>query len=108
VLTWPGGRTAIIRCSFVDAEEQLLRVTGDRGTLQLDELAHTGGSAATAIRHVDADGVERILSVESGDPYLAMIDAFAAAVRGSEVWPRPIEDSAQLLTLLSRIRQAAA
>jgi xylose dehydrogenase (NAD/NADP) len=107
-LTWPGGRTAVIRCSFVDAEQQLLRVTGDRGTLQLDELAHTGGLAATAIRHISADGTERILSVESGDPYLAMIDAFAASVRGTEVWPRPVEDSARMLALLGRIRQAAA
>jgi predicted dehydrogenase len=107
-LTWSGGRTAVIRCSFVDAEQQLLRVTGDRGTLQLDEHAHTGGSAATAIRHIDADGVERSLTVESGDPYLAMLDAFAASVRGTAVWPRPIEDSARMLALLGRIRQAAA
>jgi xylose dehydrogenase (NAD/NADP) len=107
-LTWPGGRTAIIRCSFVDAEQQQLIVTGERGTLQLDELAHTGGSAATDIRHVDADGVERILVVEGGDPYLAMIDAFAASVRGIEVWPRPVEDSARMLALLGRIRRAAA
>ncbi len=107
-LTWSGGRTAAIRCSFVDAEQQLLRVTGDRGALQLDEHAHTGGSAATAIRHVDADGTESILSVESGDPYLAMIDAFAASVRGTDVWPRPVEDSERMLALLGRIREAAA
>jgi predicted dehydrogenase len=107
-LTWPGGRTAVVRCSFVDAEQQLLRVTGDRGTLQLDESAHTGGAAATDIRHVDTDGVERILTVEGGDPYLAMIDAFAAWVRGTEVWPRQVEDSARMLALLDRIRQAAA
>jgi len=107
-LTWSGGRTATVRCSFVDVEQQLLRITGDRGTLQLDELAHTGGLAATAIRHIDADGTERILSVESGDPYLAMIDAFAASVRGTEVWSRPVEDSARMLALLGRIRRAAA
>ncbi len=108
LLTWPGGRTATARCSFVETEQQLLRVTGDRGTLQLDELAHTGGSAATAIRHIDQEGVERILTVEGGDPYLAMIDAFAAWVRGTEVWPRPIEDSARMLMLLDRIREATA
>jgi xylose dehydrogenase (NAD/NADP) len=106
-LTWPGGRSADIRCSFVDAEQQLLRVTGERGTLELDELAHTGGSAATAIRHIDADGIERLMAVASGDPYLAMIDAFAASVRGTEVWPRPVEESARMLRLLGRIRQAA-
>jgi len=106
-LTWQGGRTASIRCSFIDDEQQLLHVTGDRGTLRLDGPAHTGGSAATAIRHVDADGVGRTITVEGGDPYLAMIDAFAAAVRGTGVWPRPVEDSAGMLALLGRIRRAA-
>jgi D-xylose 1-dehydrogenase (NADP+, D-xylono-1,5-lactone-forming) len=107
-LTWPGGRTARITCSFVDAEQQLLRVTGERGMLELDGLAHTGGVAATSIRHTDEDGAERIITVEGGDPYLAMIDAFAVSVRGVEVWPRPVEDSARMLALLGRIRQAAA
>jgi predicted dehydrogenase len=107
-LTWSGGRTATICCSFVDEEQQSLRVTGERGTLQLDEHAHTGGIAATAIRHIDAEGNEHLLSVRSGDPYLAMIDAFAGSVRGTEVWPRPVEDSARMLALLGRIRQAAS
>jgi len=106
-LTWTGGRTATIRCSFVDPEQQLLRVTGERGTLQLDEHAHTGGPAATTIRHVDADGVERDLTVDGGDPYLAMVDAFAASVRDTESWPRPLEDSERMLALLGRIRQVA-
>ncbi len=106
-LTWPGGRTAIVRCSFVDEEQQLLRISGERGMLELAEHAHTGGAAATEIRHVDADGAERHITVESGDPYLAMIDAFAASVRGTGAWSRPVEDSAQMLTLLGRIRQAA-
>lgn len=107
-LTWPGGRTALIRCSFVEAEQQLLRVTGERGALQLDGQAHTGGVAATAIRHTAADGVEHVIAVEGGDPYRAMIDAFAASVRGDVLWPRPVEDSARMLALLDRIRQAAA
>ena len=107
-LTWPGGRAATITCSFVDAEQQLLRVSGERGTLELDEQAHTGGPAATEIRHLDADGAEHVIAVQGGDPYLAMVDAFAAAVRGTEVWPRPVEDSARMLSLLSRIDEAAA
>jgi D-xylose 1-dehydrogenase (NADP+, D-xylono-1,5-lactone-forming) len=107
-LTWPGGRTALITCSFVDAEQQLLRVIGERGTLQLDDVAHTGGVAATAIRHTAVDGTERIITIEGGDPYRAMIDAFAASVRGDAVWPRPVEDSARMLALLDRIREAAA
>lgn len=107
-LTWSGGRNARIRCSFVEAEQQRLRLIGDAGELHLDDGAFTGGPTATMIRHVATDGAERVIDVEAGDPYLRMVDAFAAAVRGSAVWPRPVEDSAAMLRLLERIRQVAA
>jgi D-xylose 1-dehydrogenase (NADP+, D-xylono-1,5-lactone-forming) len=107
-LEWPGGRTARVRCSFVEAEQQQLRLIGDAGELHLDDAAFTGGPTATVIRHVTTDGIERSIDVEAGDPYLRMVDAFAAAVRGSAVWPRPVEESAAMLRLLDRIRQVAA
>ena len=44
--------------------------------------------------------------VEPGDPYQAMIEAFASAVRGSTEWPRPVERSIELLKLIERIRDA--
>jgi D-xylose 1-dehydrogenase (NADP+, D-xylono-1,5-lactone-forming) len=107
-LTWSGGRTARIRCSFVEAEQQRLRLSGERGELLLDDVAFTGGATATAIRHVAAGGGERTVHVEAGDAYLAMVDAFAASVRGTAVWPRPVEHSAAMLHLLDRIRQVAS
>jgi D-xylose 1-dehydrogenase (NADP+, D-xylono-1,5-lactone-forming) len=107
-LTWPGGRTARIRCSFVEQEQQTLRLRGDRGELHLEGSAFTGGPTATSIRHVPTDGDERTIHVESGDPYLRMVDAFAASVRGTAAWPRPVEHSAAMLQLLDRIRQVAS
>ena len=67
---------------------------------------HTGGKKATMIRHLDSAGAHEI-SVEPDDPYRRMIDAFAAAVRGTRPWPRPVESSIELLELLNKIREAA-
>lgn len=105
-LRWPGGRLARARCSFVDAEQQLLELVGTAGVLALDGDAHTGGRHATTIRHVDGAGVHHI-SVEPDDPYRRMIDAFAEAVRGTQRWPRPVALSIEMLDLLTRIRDAA-
>lgn len=107
-LTWSGGQTARIRCSFVEAEQQRLRLIGSAGELHLDTDAFTGGPMATVIRHVGLDGVARKLNVPAGDPYLRMINAFAAAVRNNAPWPRPVEDSVAMLGLLDRIRQVAS
>ncbi len=83
-LDWAGGRRATARCSFVEEERQLLRIVGSSGTIELDDEPHTGG-----------------------DPYRPMIDAFADAVRGDALWPRPAERSVELLELLDRIRESA-
>jgi D-xylose 1-dehydrogenase (NADP+, D-xylono-1,5-lactone-forming) len=107
-LTWPGGRTARIRCSFIEAEQQLLRITGELGELRLEDGAFTGGSSATTIHHVSVDGAGRIIHSEAGDPYVRMLDAFAAAVRGTTAWPRPVEHSAAMIGLLDRVRQIAS
>jgi D-xylose 1-dehydrogenase (NADP+, D-xylono-1,5-lactone-forming) len=45
--------------------------------------------------------------VEPGDPYRAMVEAFAKAVRNDAEWPRPVERSIELLELIDRIREAA-
>jgi xylose dehydrogenase (NAD/NADP) len=110
-LTWPGGQVARARVSFVDAEQQRLEIVGATGRIVLDGDAHTGGPNAKRIR-VESDTTtspapERSIDVEPGDPYLGMIDAFAAAVRGTQRWPRPVERSIEMLELLSQIRTSA-
>ena len=105
-LIWPGGQVARARCSFVEAEQQRLELLGTSGSLTLDGDAHTGGKQATMIQHLDSAGAHEI-SVEPDDPYRRMIDAFAAAVRGTQPWPRPVESSIEMLELLKKIREAA-
>ena len=106
-LEWVDGRQARIRCSFVDPEEQRLEIIGDRASLVLDTDAHTGGTSADAIVLALGDGTVRRQAVEPTDPYLGMVEAFAAAVRGVAPWPRPMSSTLELLTLIERIAQAS-
>lgn len=110
-LTWPGGEVARISCSFVDAEAQQLVLIGTDGTLTLDGDAHTGGERASEIRLTTFDGLSTTnstIAVQPGDPYLAMIDSFAAAVSDTGTWERSVDDSVDMLQLLHRIADAAS
>jgi xylose dehydrogenase (NAD/NADP) len=106
-LEWVDGRQARIRCSFVDAEEQRIEIIGTDASLVLAADAHTGGQRAETILIARSDGRIRKVSVTPSDPYLAMVDAFADAVRSDAPWPRPMSVTADLLTLIERIDQAS-
>ncbi len=105
-LEWIDGRQARIRCSFVDAEEQRVEIIGQDACLVLASHAHTGGMRADTITIADSEGRVHSRSVAPSDPYLGMVDAFAAAVRGHARWPRPMDASIELLTLIERIEHA--
>ena len=106
-LEWVDGRQARIRCSFVDPEEQRIEIIGTDASLVLADDAHTGGVRADTIVVAAGDGTLDRVHVTPTDPYLGMVDAFAAAIRGDTAWPRPMSASADLLTLLERIAQAS-
>lgn len=103
VLEWVDGRQARIRCSFVDPEEQRLEIVGDRASLVLDTDAHTGGASTIVLAR--SDGTVQRTMVTPNDPYRAMVEALADAVRGDAPWPRPLSSTLELLTLLERIAE---
>ena len=105
---WGDGRTASVLASFELPERQLLEITGTAGRLIIDDRAHTGGAGATAIELAGRNGPLETLRLPDDDPYERMVTAFAAAVRGAAVWPRPANDVLGLLRLLDRIRSNAA
>ena len=99
-LAWPGGRQARIVCSFVDDEHQQASFHGADGMLMLERVAFTSGDPLDHVvvrssksrdeqRPIDlqlhaepssmTDGslVEQF-SVQPGDPYQGMVEAFAA------------------------------
>ncbi len=131
-LTWPDSRGAQIRCSFIEDEHQQASFHSVDAMLLLERAAFTSGdeldhvivrsgpptslAPLTLDRHLPASEIEppgddpdtepRVVeqfSVAPGNPYQAMIEAFADAVRGTAEWPRPVERSIELLELLDRI-----
>ena len=121
VLDFDGGARGSLVCSFVDDERQQLSISGTEGSLTIGDEAFTGGVADTSVTAVagppvdgPADGpatappASSTFDVEGNDPYRAMVEAFADAVRGRSPWPRPAERSVELLELLDRIRRAAS
>jgi predicted dehydrogenase len=110
-LDWPDGRTATIRCSFVDDEAQRAEFASATERMVLADAAFTsGGPDADRIRFVsaDPDTPERSIRVAPGDPYLGMVEAFSDAVAGLREWPRPVERSIELLELLEHISRTEA
>jgi xylose dehydrogenase (NAD/NADP) len=107
-LTWPGGEVASINCSFIDDEEQRLELVGTDGVLTVDRDAHTGGHRASDIELTTSDGTTSVITAQPGDPYLAMVDAFAQAVAATGTWDRPVDDSIAMLELVGRIADAAS
>ncbi len=103
---WDGSCLLSARCSFEEPDRQELVYSGSDGALRLVGEAHTGGRGAGGIDITTSTGTER-LGAPTNDPYQAMLEAFAAAVRGEREWPRPIGRSIDMLALFDRIRAAA-
>lgn len=105
-LRWANGATASVIASIELPERQALLVCGTGGTLAVDR-PFTPGRTDTSFTIIRPDGQVEHRSAKGGDCYLAMIDAFAASVRGVTPWPRPVGDSIAMAALCDRIRSAA-
>ncbi len=121
-LDWPGECTGFIGCSFVDEEFQQLAISGTRGAFVISTEAFTGGIDDTEYLHIteppselplgtrrperDLDAT-RTVHADANDAYQAMVEAFAASIRGGAEWPRPVERSIEMLELIERIQDSA-
>ncbi len=131
-LVWPGNRRARITCSFIDDEHQQASFHSADAMLLLERAAFTSGDeldhvivrsgsrqdlpalaldpylpasklTSAAVDPAPETQLVEQFSVEPGDPYQGMIEAFADAALGVAKWPRPIERSIELLGLLEHI-----
>ena len=106
-LAFPGGFSAAFACSFEAPEHQFLEVVGTEAMVTV-ELPFAGGAAGTRPQFHHLDGRIEAVGGPDGDPYLGMVDHFAALVRGEVAPRRPPGDSVALLGLVDRLRSAAA
>ena len=101
------GFTASFEASFEAPELQLLEVVGTEAHLVV-ERAFTAGPADTAINLAYRDGREETVTSAGNDPYQAMVEHFAAVVRGDATLLRTPADSIAMLELLDRLTGAGA
>jgi predicted dehydrogenase len=104
---WGGGRTASALVSFELPECQRLEIVGTSGRVVVGGPAFTGGRLAGSYERHGVDGDVEVVTTVADDPYLAMVGAFAGAVRGTAPWPRPAGESVAFAHLLDRVRTAA-
>ncbi len=105
-LTFAEGFSAAFVCSFDAPEHQHLEVVGTLATLAV-EVPFAGGAAGTRAHLTYRDGRIEDVGGPDADPYLAMVDHFAAVVRGRAQLRRTAHDSVRLLGLIDRLRAAA-
>lgn len=101
-----GDATAAIECSFEAPERQWLELAGTEASLSL-ERAFTPGPGDTTFDLRSRDGTVRTVETGGGDPYLGMVEHFAAAVRGHAALRRGPEASVALAVLLDDLAAAA-
>ncbi len=105
-LGFADGFSAAFVCSFDAPELQHLEVMGTLATLLVD-VPFAGGATGTRARLVHRDGRIEEVCGPDGDPYLAMVEHFAAVVRGQARPRRTPRMSVGTLGLFDRLRAAA-
>jgi D-xylose 1-dehydrogenase (NADP+, D-xylono-1,5-lactone-forming) len=106
VLDFGDGFTASFTCSFEAEEQQLIEVTGSRGTLRAERV-FTGGIDDVEIDLAWADGTREGRRTPGVDPYRAMVENFAAVVRGNAAPLRDVGEAVRMARLLDAVRSAA-
>jgi D-xylose 1-dehydrogenase (NADP+, D-xylono-1,5-lactone-forming) len=106
-LDWGDGFTAAIECSFDAPERQVLEIVGTEAAVLVDRAYTPGPADATfTLRH--RSGRREEITAGGANPYLLMLDHFHGVVRGETAPRRSCADSIALLSVLERLREAAA
>jgi len=101
-----GGLAATFMVSFEAPESQVVELTGTRARLRI-EKAFTAGSEDKEINLKYANGTMETFRSAANDPYLAMVEHFAAVVNGQEPERPSPKQSIRVLSLIDRLRRSA-
>ncbi|MEN9507141.1 MAG: hypothetical protein RI958_3067 [Actinomycetota bacterium] len=105
-LRWRNGATASVVTSFELPERQWLHIAGTEGSLTVARRPFTPGPDDGEFRIARPDGTVERHDVGGANIYVGMLQAFAAAVRGDEAWPRPISEVVAVATVIEQIVRA--
>ena len=102
-LQFEGGLTASILTSFELPESQRLEIYGTKASLIADRVFTAGAEDTEVTLVTDAGRIETRITA-ANDSYLAMVEHFAAAVRGEMALRRGPALSEQGLELVDNLR----
>ena len=97
----------MIECSFDAPERQFLEIVGTEAAVLVDR-AYTPGPADATFTLLHRSGRREEITAGGANPYLLMLDHFHGVVRGETALRRSCADSIALLSVLERLREAAA
>lgn len=100
------GMAAAIECSFEAPERQRLEIAGTEAAV-VAHRAFTPGPSDTTFTLRHRDGTTEAVETAGGDCYQAMVEHFAAVVRGRAAPLRPPSDSVALAGVLDALAGAA-
>src|SRR5881628_1702104 len=106
-LDFGDGFTATIECSFDAPERQSLEIVGTEAAVVFDRAYTPGPDDVTITLRHRSGRLDEIVA-GGADPYRLMLDHFHAVVRGEAAPRRSCADSIALLSVLERLREAAA
>ena len=106
-LDFGGGFSAAIECSFEVPERQQVELVGTEACLTM-ERTFTPGRADTSLRLLHRSGSVEELRTDGADPYLLMVEHFAAVVRGDVEQPDwSLDRTVEVAGVLDRLLAAA-
>jgi predicted dehydrogenase len=106
LLRFPSGATALVRCGFDAAEQQLLEIAGTAGVIQvpLPFTAWWDDPAPIYWRH---GASWETIAIPPADPYEHMVDQFMRAVVAGAAVPYPPAESVANMQALDALARAA-
>lgn len=110
ILSFAGGKTALVSCSFEGNGQGFYRVIGRRGQIDVPRGIIPGLGprvSETLIVVIDENGHRREERLPAVDQYQLMIEAFSDAVRDPRSALPPVEESISNMRVLDAIARSA-
>jgi xylose dehydrogenase (NAD/NADP) len=101
----PSGALADIRGGIHGSDRQVLRVTGEAARLEFSDPVFMSWHTPSSLTITTPDGGVRVEEFAPVDPYMLMVEAVAARVRGESAFLVGLEHTAQVSASIDAIRR---